>query len=282
MSVGTGAIRATGTSPTVLIELNSDPENVILVRGMLMGIAESFALDDELLWDMKTAVSEACNNVSVHAYGKGRGPLSVGLYVEQDAIDVIVCDDGGGFPSRARPRAGSHGVGVSVIQALTDRAQFGRRPIGGTEVRMTFGMHGDGQPARYAATCASRDHCELDRLSGDVVVSLSPVSLLPTVLGRLIRTLAARANFSLERLSDCFVVTDALAEHAAHEAIGARVGCGFTAADQRLELTIGPFRSGSGNRLQASDSGASLLALADELSLEPSEGGESVHVALTG
>ncbi len=54
------------------------------------------------------------------------------------------------------------------------------------------------------------------------MVSLSPVTLLTGVLGRLARTLAATAHFSLDRFSDVYLVTDTLAAHAAAAAVGDR------------------------------------------------------------
>ena len=64
-------------APTLTLELDSRPETLTLVRGMLGGIAELLTMDAELLDDLKTAVSEACNNVVLHAYPEGSGPLSV-------------------------------------------------------------------------------------------------------------------------------------------------------------------------------------------------------------
>ena len=55
-------------SPSVRLELDSRPETLTLVRGMLGGVGELLAVDPELLDDLKTAVSEACNNVVLHAY----------------------------------------------------------------------------------------------------------------------------------------------------------------------------------------------------------------------
>jgi anti-sigma regulatory factor (Ser/Thr protein kinase) len=41
---------------------------------MLSGVAEFLSIDPELLDDLKTAVSEGCNNVVLHAIGPGAPP----------------------------------------------------------------------------------------------------------------------------------------------------------------------------------------------------------------
>ena len=56
-------------SSAVRLELDSRPERVALVRGMLVGLGGLLAWDAVLVDDLKTAVSEACNNVVLHAYG---------------------------------------------------------------------------------------------------------------------------------------------------------------------------------------------------------------------
>ena len=65
----------TTESPTVRLDLESKPETLTIVRGMLGGVAEPLAMDAELLDDLKTAVSEACNNVVLHAYEGEPGPM---------------------------------------------------------------------------------------------------------------------------------------------------------------------------------------------------------------
>jgi hypothetical protein len=124
-----------------------------------------------------------------------------------------------------------------------------------------------------------------DQLSGEAVVSLSPVSFLGAVLGRLARALAARARFSLDRFSDVYLVTDAIAAHAARAANGDRIGFGLSTATRRLELTIGPFRPGSGVQLEADrpvrDVGSPLLLLSDQVEIRPAGDEELIHVVMT-
>jgi anti-sigma regulatory factor (Ser/Thr protein kinase) len=264
--------------------LDSDPENLTLVRGMLGGVAESFGFDAVLLDDLKTAVSEACNNVVLHAYGDQRGPLSISLYITPGSIEAIVRDEGNGLSYLAPPDDRGQGLGVAVIHALTNRAEFRPGPVGGTEVRMAFLGHVVAPWLLERAPVP--DDGWAKGLTADAVVSLSPVALLPSVLGRLARALAARARFSLDRFSDVYLVADALGAYADDEASGARIGFGLLAGNRRLELTVGPLRSGARTRLRsgaaAGESWSPLFELADELGTESAQDGEALRVVLIG
>ncbi len=271
-------------SPAVRLELDSRPETLTLVRGVLAGVAELIGLDPELLDDLKTAVSEACNNVVMHAYGGETGPLEVRMYIEPEAIEVVVLDQGSGLPPLAPADETIRGVGLSVIRALAEQADFRAGPEGGTEVRMSFAGQRDGKPLFHLPTGAGPDEHEAEWLSGDAVVSLSPISLLAGVLGRVARALAARARFSLDRFSDVYLVTDAIAAHAARAAKGARMSFAISTDAQRLQLTIGPFVEGSGEQLshQAPDYSAAsaLTMLTDELEIRRNGGGEILYVVM--
>src|SRR5450755_4219992 len=230
---------------------------------MLGGVADQLVIDPELLDDLKTAVSEACNNVVMHAYGGEPGPMNVSLYVGSEAIRVIVRDSGVGIPPLLQIDDRSPGVGLPVIRALAVEAQFKRRPEGGTEVVMGFAGRRDGKALfnRPVGTSGPDDGWP-DHASGAVAVSLSPVELLSGVLGRLARALAA---------------------HAATSASGPRIGCRLNASTRRLELTVGPFRAGSGApfRADAPESAASrALRLSDQLTVERDGDGELLHVVL--
>jgi serine/threonine-protein kinase RsbW len=269
--------------PTVRLDLESRPETLTLVRGMLGGIAELLAIDPELLDDLKTAVSEACNNVVLHAYAGEAGPMQVRLYVGVDRIRVAVRDNGVGISERITIERGAPGVGLPVIQALADAVQFTRPPDGGTEVEMEFSAQRDGRRLFIAPGAPSDDDGRLRRAPGEVAVSLSPVALVSGVLGRLARALAASAHFSLDRFSDVYLVTDALAAHAAVAAQGPRISCRLLGGERRLELRVGPFKAGTAERLLASTPGrpaAPLTLLSDELTAESDGDGELLHVVL--
>jgi len=272
--------------PCVTLDLDSQPETLTLVRGMLSGVGELLAVDPELLDDLKTAVSEACNNVVLHAYPEGApGTLSVQLYALEAALAVVVGDGGRGIPEEILSDGQSQGVGIPVIRALTELSAFRARAGGGTQVAMRFAGERDGRRLFDPPTRVLRDDGWSLQLNGDAVASVSPVSLLGTVLGRLARALAATARFSLDRFSDVYLVTDAIAAHAEASARDGRVAFALTAGARRLEVVVGPLRAGSGERIQqeasAEERRSPLGMLSDELQVEPlPESGELLRVVM--
>jgi anti-sigma regulatory factor (Ser/Thr protein kinase) len=58
---------ATGRPAVLNLRLNSRSDSTGLVRAALGGLAAPFALRAERLNDVKTAISEACNNAVEHA-----------------------------------------------------------------------------------------------------------------------------------------------------------------------------------------------------------------------
>src|SRR3984893_12139234 len=102
----------------VCLELDSRPGFVTLVRAMLSATSETLGFEPELLDDLKTAVSEACNNVVMHAYDGGAGPMDVRLFADEQRIRVRVTDRGVGRSPEVGDQA--DGIGLSVIRALAD------------------------------------------------------------------------------------------------------------------------------------------------------------------
>src|SRR3954471_15951123 len=187
-------------APDMRLVLSNRPENVALVRQALGGLAASVGIHEHLLADMKTAVSEACNNVVLHAYADERGPLEVFVCPEAHEIAVVVRDEGTGIqPREPEPEAAMQGVGLSLIQALTEKVEFGGGADRGTEVRMTF--RSERALDLNGAGAGAGEGAELDPPPGDTVVSASGQLVAP-VLGSVIAVLAARVGFSVERLSE--------------------------------------------------------------------------------
>ena len=76
--------------------------------------------------DMKIALTEACTNAVVHAYGEERGPLEVTMAVEHGRLVLGVRDRGTGCTRcPARERGPPLGFGLALIASLSD--EFGHR-----------------------------------------------------------------------------------------------------------------------------------------------------------
>jgi Histidine kinase-like ATPase domain len=240
---------------------------------MLGGVAELLQLDPELLDDVKTAVSEACNNVVMHAYEGASGPLCICISAEEDGLVVTVRDQGRGIPPLA----------PSIMRALALQTAFQPAEDGGTEVWLKFAAERDGRPLYKVPDNASPDDGWSDQLEGDAIVSLSPVTFVGGVLGRLARAMAARARFSLDRFSDVYLVTDAVAAHAARAASAARLSFGLSTNTRRLEMAIGPLRPGASSELTGGapdDVGSALRLLSDEIDVRRDNGAEILHIVM--
>ena len=167
-----------GRPSALNLRLNSRPDTAGLVRAVIGGLAAPFALRPEMVNDLKTVVSEACNNAVDHAYRGESGTIAVRLDIQLEEIELTVRDWGGGFQELAP--AGDHlRVGLPLINALADRAEFLTAPGSGTEVRMGFDLRHD--PRRTDMLVRVEDSEDLEAwmpwrrgLSGDVVVTLLP------------------------------------------------------------------------------------------------------------
>jgi serine/threonine-protein kinase RsbW len=272
----------TSQAPIVGLHVQSRPQSLTLVRGMLSGVAEQLAMDPELLDDLKTSVSEACNNVVLHAYDGEPGPMDVQLFTDDESICVSVQDRGVGLsdPPAAIANDGAGGLGVSVMQALARDFQLRSRQAGGTEVLMRFDGRRDGRRLFTVPAAATADHRAIAQDDdNEVMVSVSPVALLSSVLGRVARTVAATAHFSLDRFSDVYLITDALAAHADRAADGERITARLTASDRQLSLSLGPFRRDSIGLLDAG-APSPLSMLADELTVSECGSGDAVTLVV--
>jgi anti-sigma regulatory factor (Ser/Thr protein kinase) len=267
---------------TVRLSLESRPQSVVLVRGMLTGIGELLSFDQELLDDLRTSASEACTNVAAHAYGGLPGAMDVRLYVDAERVRLIVSDRGSARGMFA-DRAAEAGVGISVMRTLARELRFGAGEDGGTVVEMEFAARRDGTALLHEPDPPAPEEPLAPPQLGELVVEVSPVTLLAGVLGRLARTLAASAHFTVDRFADLYLVTDTLAAHAASAAASRRLVVRLLASDRRLELVVGPFRPGTGSRLEVGmpDRPASpLVALTTDAAVEPVGDTEALRLVL--
>jgi serine/threonine-protein kinase RsbW len=134
--------RANG-SGLVALTIPARAEYIVLCRLALTGLARTRALEEEVVADLKLALTEACSNSVRHAYEEGRdGVVQVSYRLRDDRIEVEVADDGAGFDpgvlERAQRELDEGGLGIAIIRAVTDELEIGSRPDrGGSRLRFT-------------------------------------------------------------------------------------------------------------------------------------------------
>lgn len=108
------------------------------VREFVAEVAARAGLDEDRIFDLKVAVSEACANAVQHA--DEERALDVCARLEPERL-VFEITDAGDF---RLPRRGSDGVrtnrgiGLPLMVALTDEVRFHKLPTGGTMVSLAL------------------------------------------------------------------------------------------------------------------------------------------------
>jgi serine/threonine-protein kinase RsbW len=133
---------ANGDAVTVRLTIPARAEYITLCRLALTGIARLRELSDELLADLKLALTEAASNSVRHAYGdKDAGVVDISYQLFSDRLVIEVTDEGEGFdPEEAEGNAAElseGGLGIAIIRAIADDVEFGAQP-GGKGSRLRF------------------------------------------------------------------------------------------------------------------------------------------------
>jgi serine/threonine-protein kinase RsbW len=252
-------------TPSARLTLAARPENVSLVREMIAAVTELAAVGGSLD-DVKAAVSEAANNVVLHAYEGEEGTLEVAVRVLQSALEVSVRDTGVGIPSRAvaeqtasrlmAERGAGHGLGIAVMDALADRFELRPRAPHGVEVMLRFAL---GARSTLADGDAEIVTGPLEPVHADeLVLSMAPPQLGSVLLPRLACAAAARAGFTVDRMSDAQLLADALAAHVVPALREPSLHCRIAIGTRELTITVGIFDAG-GARAAIEDSNVGQL-----------------------
>ena len=252
--------------PELQLALPARAENVIVVRQAAAGLGEAVGLDPQRVDDLKTVITEACNNVVIHAYDDEPGPLVVTAASDGDEVEITITDHGRGFQPRAADGELSLGLGLPLIASLSDSFEIS----GGAG-------HGTRMSVRFALGAAGRrsSNGDLVQLSEELQMAIEPGGMVRPVLARVIGALAARAEFSVERLSDTVLLGDALSAHRADDFRAGKVEISIKDGEGVLEVRVGPLVEGGGDRLLAQmdipGEEGSLRQLARSMTVTPAE-----------
>ncbi|HEY2200665.1 MAG TPA: ATP-binding protein [Solirubrobacteraceae bacterium] len=125
-------------TPDIELALPARAANIAVVRHAFGALGEALAVDEQILSNIRLAVTEACTNVVVHAYPDGEeGQLEILATLQEEKLVVVVRDEGPGIGPR--PDSPGLGLGLPLIASLTESVQLGRDDEDKrTEVRMTF------------------------------------------------------------------------------------------------------------------------------------------------
>jgi serine/threonine-protein kinase RsbW len=240
------------------LELSSKAENVPVVRQALGGLAEVTGLSDADRNDIATAITEACNNASAHAYGGEEGPLEVELNASQTGMLVTVRDHGTGlaldgaaqhaFPTEVDDELS--GIGLPSIQALAGQVRWSEPAGGGTAVEMTFSTNAlswEGNGRGFEGV----EHVAIDAgaLSNTIEVAMAPMAVARRVLPRLLRAVAVQADFSVQRHAQAQRVASALLADGCSWAGSDCIQARLVAGGDCVELAIGPVAEADTSRL---------------------------------
>jgi serine/threonine-protein kinase RsbW len=128
----------------IRLTIPAKAEYITLGRLALTGIARLRAepMPQEVLGDLKLALTEACTNSVRHAYAGGDGLVEIVYELHSDRLVVEVSDQGEGFEPPAEPSSALEseelsegGLGIAIIEALADEFEIGESSGGGSRLR---------------------------------------------------------------------------------------------------------------------------------------------------
>ncbi|HEX9599178.1 MAG TPA: ATP-binding protein [Gaiellaceae bacterium] len=133
---------ANGDAVRVRLTIPARAEYITLCRLALTGIARLRELSDELLADLKLALTEAASNSVRHAYGdEVVGVVEISYELFSDRLVIEVTDEGEGFDLAKTEghldELSEGGLGIAIIRAIADEVEIGAQP-GGKGSRLRF------------------------------------------------------------------------------------------------------------------------------------------------
>ena len=131
------------TRRVVLLTIPARAEYITLCRLALTGLARLRPISDELVADLKLALTEAASNSVRHAYRDDGGSVEIAYELYADRLVIEVNDDGSGFEPgtetdlRDLDNLTEGGLGIAIIRSIADEFALTRGP-GGRGSRLRF------------------------------------------------------------------------------------------------------------------------------------------------
>ena len=128
------------------LQFYSRPQNQAFARDAVAAFCLELNPSLSALSDVKTAVSEAVTNCTVHAYREGTGIVTVECEIEDNTLHIKVSDTGKGIPDIERavqpffttlPSDERSGMGFTIMQTFMDDFSVQSQEGGGTVVNMS-------------------------------------------------------------------------------------------------------------------------------------------------
>jgi serine/threonine-protein kinase RsbW len=255
----------------VEFSLPATADSVPLVRHALAGLAEALDMSPSEVADLKTVVTEACTNVVVHAYrgDDDAGPLEVHAWEDGSCLVVAVRDFGDGIRPLADVESRSLRLGLPLIAALTDSFEISGGPGHGTEVTMRVPLSSNGAEPAVSEAPQPVEETQIKVPAGE---------LLAPVLSRVISMFAARADLSVDELSDAVLISDALSAQGPEEFPNGTARIAVKEDAGAFNVRVGPLGEGGAQRLldglRIPMLDATLETLAEEVRVDSGADGE--------
>jgi serine/threonine-protein kinase RsbW len=232
-------------------------------------------MDPSDIADLKTVVTEACMNVVIHAYDDV-GPVEVTAWADSGSITVRVRDFGRGIRPLADVDRRSLRLGLPLIAALTVSFEVKGTPGEGTAVTMRMPIN--------RRTPDAADEAPSVEVANEARIAIPAGEMLAPILSRVVSMYAARADFSVDKLSDAVLLSDAISAHGPQSFPQGTARLAISEDEGAFAIRVGPLEEGAGQRLiegmRIPMLDASLEDLADEVRVETVEGADHLVVRL--
>ena len=130
--------------PELRITLPARRDSLALLRHVVRGFRDAYAIPAAAMDDIVLAVSEAATNAAVHAYDGEPGTVTVVARIDDDLLHVLVRDHGRGIVPPADTPVLGHGL--SLMGHVASTLEVVGSPAG-TDVLMTFRLDPDADRA---------------------------------------------------------------------------------------------------------------------------------------